>query len=42
MWDSFSMSPGAGREVPLHYTQLGNPGSELDMGTVEKPKPEVR
>jgi len=42
MWDSFSMSPGAGREVPLHYTQLGNPGSELDMGAVEKPKPEVR
>lgn len=42
MWDSFSMSPGAGRDVPLHYTQLGNPLSEVAMGAVEKPIPEMR
>jgi enoyl-CoA hydratase/carnithine racemase len=42
VWDAFSMSPGAAREVPLHYTQLGNPGSQLDLGAVEKPKWELR
>ncbi|GAB2483064.1 enoyl-CoA hydratase/isomerase family protein [Jatrophihabitans fulvus] len=42
MWDSLSMTPGAGREVPLHYTQLGNPGSMIDMGAVARPKPEIR
>jgi hypothetical protein len=36
------MSPGAGREVPLHYTQLGNPGSQIDMGSAARPKWELR
>ncbi len=42
MWDALSMSPGAGREVPLHYTQLGNPGSQIDMGSATRPKWELR
>jgi enoyl-CoA hydratase/carnithine racemase len=42
MWDALSMSPGAGREVPLHYTQLGNPGSQIDMGSAARPKWELR
>ena len=42
MWDSLSMSPGAGREVPLHYTQLGNPGSQIDLGAATRPTWEAR
>jgi len=42
VWDSLSMSPGAGREIPLHYTQLGNPTSMLEMGAVPKPDWELR
>jgi enoyl-CoA hydratase/carnithine racemase len=42
VWDSLSMSPGAGREVPLHYTQIGNPGSTIEMGAVAKPTWELR
>lgn len=42
VWDAFSMSPGAAREVPLHYTQLGNPGSQLELGSVAKPDWELR
>lgn len=40
VWDALSMSPGAGREVPLHYTQLGN--TQLDLKAVERPKWELR
>jgi enoyl-CoA hydratase/carnithine racemase len=42
VWDAFSMSPGAAREVPLHYTQLGNPSSQLELGSVPKPDWELR
>jgi enoyl-CoA hydratase/carnithine racemase len=42
LWDSLSMSPAAGREVPLHYTQLGNPGSEIDLGSAARPDWELR
>jgi enoyl-CoA hydratase/carnithine racemase len=42
VWDSLSMSPGAGREVPLHYTQIGNPGSTIELGAVAKPTWELR
>jgi enoyl-CoA hydratase/carnithine racemase len=42
VWDAFSMSPGAGREVPLHYTQLGNPSSQVALGSVAKPDWELR
>lgn len=42
VWDAMSMSPGAAREVPLHYPQLGNPSSQLDMSSTVRPKWEVR
>jgi enoyl-CoA hydratase/carnithine racemase len=42
VWDSMSMSPAAGREVPLHYTHVGNPGSKIEMGDVAKPRWELR
>jgi enoyl-CoA hydratase/carnithine racemase len=42
VWDSISMSPAASREVPLHYTQVGNPGSMIEMGGVAKPEWELR
>jgi enoyl-CoA hydratase/carnithine racemase len=42
VWDAFSLSPGAAREVPLHYTQLGNPAGQLDLGSIAKPKWELR
>lgn len=42
VWDGMSMSPGAAREVPLHYTQVGNDAGQMDMGAVAKPKPEIR
>jgi enoyl-CoA hydratase/carnithine racemase len=31
VWDSFHMSTAGGREIPLHYPQLGNPASKLDF-----------
>jgi enoyl-CoA hydratase/carnithine racemase len=42
VWDSMSMSPGAAREVPLHYTHIGNGAGELGLGDVAKPQWEVR
>jgi enoyl-CoA hydratase/carnithine racemase len=42
VWDSMSMSPGAGREVPLHYTQLGNEKTEIEMSDVARPQWELR
>lgn len=42
VWDGMSMSPAAGREVPLHYTQIGNSAGQLDLGQVAKPQWEVR
>jgi enoyl-CoA hydratase/carnithine racemase len=42
VWDSLSMSPGAGREVPLHYIHVGNPGSQIAMEGAERPKFELR
>lgn len=40
IWDSMSMSPGAGREVPLHYTQVGN--DQIDLKTATRPDWELR
>jgi enoyl-CoA hydratase/carnithine racemase len=42
VWDAMSLSPGAAREVPLHYTQLGNPTSQIEMGAVGKSRWELR
>jgi enoyl-CoA hydratase/carnithine racemase len=42
IWDALSMSPGAGREVPLHYPQLGNPLSQIDLAAATRPKWELR
>jgi enoyl-CoA hydratase/carnithine racemase len=42
VWDGMSMSPGAAREVPLHYTQVGNAAGQVGLGEVAKPKWEVR
>jgi enoyl-CoA hydratase/carnithine racemase len=42
VWDGMSMSPGAAREVPLHYTQVGNDAGEVGLGDVAKPQWEVR
>jgi len=42
VWDSMSMSPGAGREVSLHYTQLGNEKTEIEMSDVVRPQWELR
>lgn len=42
IWDGMSMSPSAGREVPLHYTHLGNAVGKLEMDQVSKPQWELR
>jgi enoyl-CoA hydratase/carnithine racemase len=42
IWDGMSMSPSAGREVPLHYTHLGNAVGKLEMAQVSKPQWELR
>lgn len=42
VWDGMSMSPAAAREVPLHYTQVGNAVGQVDLGEVAKPKWEIR
>lgn len=42
IWDSMSMSPEARREVPLHYTHIGNPGSQIAFGAGGRPDFELR
>jgi enoyl-CoA hydratase/carnithine racemase len=42
IWDSLSMSPAAARDIPLHYTQLGNPGNEIDLRSAIRPEWELR
>ena len=31
IWDSLHMSASGGRDIPLHYPQIGNPLSKLDF-----------
>ena len=42
IWDSFHMSAAGAREIPLHYPQLGNPGSAVDFTSGARPDFEVR
>jgi enoyl-CoA hydratase/carnithine racemase len=42
IWDSMSMTPEASREVPLHYTHLGNPGSQIAFGAGGRPDFKLR
>jgi enoyl-CoA hydratase/carnithine racemase len=42
IWDSLHMSVQGAREIPLHYPQLGNPGSQVDLAAVPRPEFELR
>jgi enoyl-CoA hydratase/carnithine racemase len=42
VWDGMSMSPSAAREVPLHYTHIGNAAGTFGLGEVAKPEWELR
>jgi enoyl-CoA hydratase/carnithine racemase len=42
VWDSLHLSAAGAREIPLHYPQLGNPGSEVDLVAGPRPPFELR
>ncbi len=42
IWDSLHMSAHGSREIPLHYPQLGNPGSQVDLAAGPRPDFELR
>jgi enoyl-CoA hydratase/carnithine racemase len=42
IWDSLHMSAQGAREIPLHYPQLGNPGSQVDLASGPRPEFELR
>jgi enoyl-CoA hydratase/carnithine racemase len=42
VWDAQSMTAHAAREIPLHYPQLGNPLTKLEMDQVTRSEWELR
>jgi enoyl-CoA hydratase/carnithine racemase len=42
IWDSLHMTAHGAREIPLHYPQIGNPGSQLDLDAAPRPPYELR